>query len=171
MSLRQVFAAACLGLMASAAVAACGSGGAGSATQPDRPDAAATSPLETTECVKSPSALVGKALGLAVGKVIASEEGPVTVCAYTGRYQVLVRYQVGESSGEFAQDKQSMVRLHQPVSAVSGLGDEAFFASYTAIKPASFTLAARKDGTAVFITSPASLSAERALMSELLGKV
>jgi hypothetical protein len=110
--------------------------------------------------------MVSRALGLAVGKVVASIEGPVTVCAYTGRYEVLVRYQTGENASQFALDKQSAARLHQKVSTVSGLGDEAFLAA----SPPNFTLAARSHNMAVFITAPAAIGSERALMVQLLEK-
>jgi hypothetical protein len=194
MSLRQVTAAAVLGLMATATLAACSGGGApsnGAVAPPSAvapspvaqatsaappvtastPGAASTTAPNTTACVNAPSAAVGKALGLTVGKLVADDEGPVTVCAYTGRYEVLVRYQVGENASMFTQDRQTVARLQQSVSQVGGLGDQAFFASSTASKPDSYTLAARKNGTAVFITSPASLGAERTLMTELLQKV
>jgi hypothetical protein len=187
MSPHKVTAAVLLGLIGVTGLAACDTGGTPSrgaaapppATSPAVPKAPsapaasvpATTAPGTTECVHSPSALVGRALGLAVGKVVASAEGPVTVCAYTGRYEVMVRYQAGENAGQFAQDRRSVAKLRQSVSSVGGLGDEAYFASYTASRPASHTLATRKDGLAVFITSPASLSAERALMAELLGKI
>ena len=191
MSLRRVTAAALLGLTA-AAVAGCGGGspapppattpatgatgatgaaGATGATAPaTQPAAAGTTAAGGTKCVNSPSAAVGKALGLSVGAVVASAEGPVTVCAYTGRYEVLVRYQTGENASQFALDRQSASRLHQSVTAVGGLGDEAFFASLKAAGSPSYTLAARKNNMAIFITSPAALGPERTLMVQLLEK-
>jgi hypothetical protein len=114
--------------------------------------------------------VVGQALGLTVGKVVARAEGPVTVCAYTGRYEVLIRYQTGENPRQFSIDRQSASRLHQSVAAVGGLGDEAFFASLKAAGSPSYTLAARKDNTAIFITSPVALAPERTLMIQLLEK-
>jgi hypothetical protein len=189
MSLRQVTAAAVLGLMATAALAACSGGTASNGAAPPpavapsvasssagpvgsaKPGAAVTTAPSTTACVAAPSALVGRTLGLTVGKLVATPEGEVTVCAYTGRYEVVVRYQAGENSSQFTQAKQSVAKLQQSVSQVNGLGDQAFFASYTVSKPASYTLAARKNDTAVFITSPASLTAERTLMAELLQKL
>jgi hypothetical protein len=116
--------------------------------------------------------MVGKALGLPVGKLIPTVAGPVTICAYAGRYEVIVRYQTGETAAIFAQTRSSQASLqHQLVATVSGLGDSAYAARYTAGKPASNTLAARQGDLAIFITSPASLSAERALMKTLLAKV
>jgi hypothetical protein len=56
------------------------------------------------------------------------------------------------------------------VAAVGGLGDEAFFASLKAAGSPSYTLAARKDNTAIFITSPVALAPERTLMIQLLEK-
>jgi hypothetical protein len=153
---------------------------AGGRTAPAVPDtpvdgpaavSSAANAASSSQCSVSPSAVVGKALGLPVGKVIPSVEGPVTVCAYAGRYEVLVRYQTGESATSFAQARSSQASLHQSVTTVSGLGDGAYAARYTAGKPASNTLAAREGDIAVFITSPASIGAERALMTALLAKM
>jgi hypothetical protein len=183
MSLRKLAAAAILGLAACTA-AACDSQnspapGAGSPGQTPVP--AAASPGATagagghgatdSQCAAASSAVVGKALNLPVGKVVTSVEGPVTVCAYSGKYEVIVRYQVGESASQFARDRSSIAHLHQSVSGVGGVGNEAYFARYVAAGPASNTLAARKGAVAVFITSPAQLSAERTLMTDLLAKI
>lgn len=180
---RKAAAAALLGLVA-CATAACGSSSpqaaghpapAAGGTQPGavQPSSQSTAPVPATHtaCVNAPSSLVGKTLGLATGKLTANIEDPVTVCAYAGKYEVLVRYQSEISAAEFAQARSSQAALHQPVSTVSGLGDGAYFASYTASKPASNTLAAMKGDRAVFITSPAALSAERSLMTVLLSKM
>jgi hypothetical protein len=125
----------------------------------------------TSECANAPSTLVGKDLKLAVGKLIATAEGPVTVCAYAGRYEVIVRYQTGETSATFAQARTSQAGLHQAVGTVNGLGQSAYLASYTVRKPFSYTLGALDGDIAIFVTSPAPLSAESALMTDLLKKV
>jgi len=125
----------------------------------------------TSECANAPSALVGKDLKLAVGKITAEAEGPVTVCAYAGRHEVLVRYQAGETSTEFTQAREAQASLHQSVRTVKGLGDTAYLAIYKGIKPFSYTLGSLKGQIAIFITSPASLGPESALMTELLKKV
>lgn len=125
----------------------------------------------TSECGNAPSAVVGKDLKLAVGKVTAEAEGPVTVCAYAGPHEAIIRYQTGENAAEFAQARQSQASLHQSVRTVKGLGDAAYLASYTASKPFTYTLGSLKGEIAIFITSPASLGAESVLMTELLKKV
>lgn len=168
------------------AVAACSNssppaGGHAAPAVPDTPAggpaavsnaASAANAAGRSQCLVSPSDMVGKALGLPVGKVIPSVDGPVTVCAYAGRYEVIVRYQTGETATTFAQTRSSQASLrHQLVTTVGGLGDSAYLARYTASKPASNTLAAREGDIAIFITSPASISAERALMTTLLAKV
>lgn len=174
-------AAALLGLTA-CAVAACGNSSSPTAgrTAPAVPDTPAGAPsavssaaraASTSQCSVSSSAMVGKALGLSVGKVIPSVEGPVTVCAFAGRYEVLIRYQTGETAAEFARGKSSQQSLHQAVAAVGGLGDAAYSATDSAGRPQLYTLAVRSGDIAVFITSPARLSAERALMTKLLAKV
>ena len=124
-----------------------------------------------SDCAKAPSDQVGRALGLHVGTVTATIEGPVTVCAYAGRYPVVVRYQTGENPSEFEQAMRLQASLHEAVNTVNGLGDGAYFASYTAAKPVSNTLGALQGNTAVFITSPASSGAESTLMAELLKEV
>jgi poly(3-hydroxybutyrate) depolymerase len=132
---------------------------------------ASANAASTSECGNAPSALVGLDLKLAVGKLTATAEGPVTVCAYTGRYEVLVRYQTGETTAEFTQARTSQAGLHQAVDTVNGLGDAAYLASYTVRKPFSYTLGARQGDIAIFITSPVALSAESTLMTDLLKKV
>jgi poly(3-hydroxybutyrate) depolymerase len=165
MSVRKVAAVALVGTTVWAA-AACdsparvaGSGGA------------SANAASTSACANAPSALVGKDLKLPVGEVKAFIEGPVTVCAYSGRYEVIVRYQTGETAAEFAQARTSQASQHQSVGTVNGLGDSAYLASYTASGPISNTLGSLKGKIAIFITSPTLLGAERALMTDLLKKV
>jgi hypothetical protein len=102
---------------------------------------------------------------------VTSVDGPVSVCAYLGQYEVLVRFQVGENAGEFTQSRTSLVSLHQSVSDVAGLGDQAYFAIFGSGKRASNTLAARKGSIAVFVTAPTALATERSLMTQLLAKI
>ena len=190
-------AAALLGVMACAAVA-CGSpspsaspaspdvgtGPAGGATAPAATGIAATAPAPTStggaasddaaaasQCSIAPPALVVGALHLPAGRLTATAEGPVTVCAYAGRYEVLIRYQTGETAAEFAQGKSAQQSLRQAVAAVGGLGDAAYLATDSAGRPPLYTLAARSGDIAVFITAPAAPGAERALMTKLLAKV
>jgi hypothetical protein len=160
-------AAAC----SSAAPLHSGGGGAPAPATSQPAGSGTANAAASAQCAKAPAGQVGKALGLPVGKVTAIAEGPVTVCAYAGRYAVVVRYQTGENASEFAQARQNQVSLHEAVGTVNGLGDSAYFASYTASKPVSNTLGALKGGIAIFITSPASSAAEATLMAELLKKV
>ena len=127
-----------------------------------------TATASKTYCSRVPPSLIQSTLGLTVGKQQPVIEGPVAVCAYTGKYEVLVRYQINETATQFGQDKKSMASLRQTVAAVTGLGDGAFSARVRPGSPVSNTLAARKGSVAIFITSPASLVDERALMTILL---
>jgi hypothetical protein len=176
MLLPRIVATALIG-MTVCAVAACSNGSSSPAagrTAPatgPAPAGSSQSAADIAQCSYVPSTVVGEALRLPVGKLMANVEGPVTVCAYSGQYEVLVRYQTGETAAEFAQARSSQASLHQSVSTVGGLGDNAYLARYSASKPPSNTLAAKKGNTAIFITSPASLGPERTLMSELLAKV
>lgn len=186
MSRRTITTTLSCGMAAAAlaTVTACSGGQAGNSpsvgNQPGATAPAATALAQTparsatvagTYCAQAPSSVVGRALGLPTGRLIPTVEGPVTVCAYMGTDEVIVRYQVGENAGQFASDKSSMANLHQTVSTVGGLGDDAFFAKYTGGKQPSNTLAARKGIVAVFITAPAGLGVERTLMNRLLSKL
>ena len=102
---------------------------------------------------------------------MSSLEGPVSVCAYLGKYMVMVRYQTGESAREFRQSQQSLTSLHQSVRAVTGVGDRAYFASVGTAHGASNTLAALSGTVAVFVTAPRPLAFERSLMRHLLAKI
>jgi ribulose kinase len=82
-----------------------------------------------------------------------------------------VRFQVGENASDFTQGRASLVSLHQSVSVVSGLGDQAYFATVGSGQRASNTLAARKGTIAVFVTAPTPLAAERSLVTQLLAKL
>jgi hypothetical protein len=125
---------------------------------------------DSRACVAAPPALVGAALGLSVGAVVGSVEGPVTVCAYLGRHEVIVRFQRGENSAAFAAYRRATGAMHQLIAPVPGLGKGAYLAAYTLTKPPANTLAARRGRLAIFITSPALLGAERTLMVRLLAR-
>jgi hypothetical protein len=146
-------------------------GGAQTPAAPPGSAGAADNAASTSACSNVPSTMVGKALNIQTGKLIATAEGPVTICAYQGRYEVLIRYQNGETAAEFAQAGSSQANPHQTVAGVSGLGDDAYTATDTGTKPTLLTLGARHGDVAIFITSPASYGAERTLMTHLLAKV
>jgi hypothetical protein len=135
------------------------------------PSAAAAAEGKSPYCAQAPSSMVGSALNLPVGKQVTTVDGPVSVCAYLGKYEVLVRFQVGEDASEFTQSRTSLVSLHQAVSGVGGLGDQAYFATTGSGQRASNTLAALKGSIAVFVTTPKPLATERSLMTELLAKL
>lgn len=166
-----------LAVAACASVAACSGPAASGNPQPGSGGQAATAGAVThpavasTYCSKAPSSVVGSALGIQAGKLEATVEGPVTVCAYLGKDEVIVRYQVGEDAAQFAADKSSMSKLHQTVTSVSGLGDAAFFAKYGTGTSSSDTLAVRQGDMAVFITAPTALAPEKTLASKLLSKL
>ena len=173
-----------LASLAVGALAAC-SGSAGPPASPPQPGISAagnsaaagtgastgTPTASSTYCARVPSSLIKSALGLSVGKQDPLIEGPVAVCSYSGRYEVLVRYQVNENAAQFGQDEMSMASHHQTVASVSDLGDGAFSATMRAGESASNTLAARKGVVAIFITAPASLTSERTLMKILLNQL
>jgi hypothetical protein len=148
-----------------------GSGPAAAAGGTSAASPAAATGGKAPYCAQAPSSVVGSALKLPVGKQVTSLDGPVSVCAYLGKYEVLVRFQVGENTSEFSQSRTSLVGLHQSVSGVSGLGDQAYFATVGSGQRASNTLAALKGTIAVFVTAPTPLATERSLVTQLLAKL
>lgn len=168
MDLRRIAAVSVAGLALAGLAACSGPAGAqpGGAAAANPPAAAASSPY----CQKVPSSLVGSALGLPVGKQVVSIDGRVHVCAYQGRAEVLVRFQVAEDASQFRLSRQSLTKLHQSVSGVHGLGDQAYFARFGSGQQRSNTLAARKGALAIFVTAPKPLASERTLMTTLLAK-
>ena len=147
---------------APAAASSAGSSAAGSNTS--------VPSASTSYCSHAPASMIDATLGLTVGKLVPVIDGPVAVCAYTGKYEVIVRFQVNENASQFGQDQKSTVS-GQTVAAVTGLGDGAFSATTHGHPPTLYTLAARKGTVAVFITSPASLTAERTLMTRVLAQL
>lgn len=168
MTVKPVAAVAGLALAGLAACAA----PAGSAPSAGGPaPAASVGSVHSPYCEKAPPALVGSALGLPVGRQVTTIDGRVSVCSYLGRAGVLVRFQVAEDAGQFRAGKRSMRRLHQSVSGVRGLGDQAYFARFGSGRQRTNTLAVRQGSIAVFVTSPTSLTAERSLMTRLLARL
>jgi hypothetical protein len=148
-----------------------GPAAAAGGTSAASPAPAAAAGSKAPYCAQAPSSMVGSALKLPVGKQVTSLDGPVSVCAYLGKYEILVRFQVGENTSEFSQSRTSLVSLHQSVSGVSGLGDQAYFATVGSGQRASNTLAALKGTIAVFVTAPTALTTERSLVAQLLAKL
>ena len=169
-------AAAAILALASCAVAACSGPAVPPAALPSPAPPAHGSPATHTvasnprACAIAPSAMVGAALKLPAGRVVGTIEGPVTVCAYTGRYEVILRFQHGENAVEFADARQATGANHQLITAVAGLGKGAYLATYTLSKPPVNTLAVRRGKLAIFISSPAAPRAERKLMKHLLAR-
>jgi hypothetical protein len=169
-------AAAAILALACCAVAACSGPAVPPAALPSPAPSGHGSPATHTvannprACAIAPSAMVGAALKLPVGRVVGTIEGPVTVCAYTGRYEVILRFQRGENEVEFADARQATGANHQLITAVAGLGKDAYLATYTLSKPPVNTLAVRHGKLAIFITSPAAPHAERNLMKHLLAR-
>jgi len=169
---RRITAATIAGLALTALTACSGTSGA----MPAMPNGAASSgPAapgpQAPYCAQAPASMVSAALRLPLGKQVTTAEGPVSVCAYLGRYMVMVRYQSGENAREFTEGRESLARLHQAISSVRGLGDQAYFASAGSGKRETNTLAAREGPIAVFLTAPRPLASERSLMTRLLGRL
>lgn len=169
---RRITAAMTAGLALTALAACSGTTGA----TPAMPNGAnssvpGTPGTQAPYCAQAPAAMVSSALQLPLGKQVTSAEGPVSVCAYLGKYMVMVRYQSGENAKEFTAGRQSLGRLHQAVSNVHGLADQAYFASAGSGRRETNTLAAREGSIAVFLTAPKPLASERSLMTRLLGRL
>jgi hypothetical protein len=113
----------------------------------------------------------GAAPAMPNGATSSTPAGPGGRAAYLGKYMVMVRYQSGENAKEFTEGRESLTRLHQAVSSVHGLADQAYFASAGSGRRETNTLAAREGPIAVFLTAPKPLASERSLMHRLLGKL
>ncbi len=114
--------------------------------------------------------MVGSALGKTVGEPTMQDNPPVRLCYYgigSNARAVLVRYQTGTSADYFAQARAGFESHGEKTADVAGVGDQA----YSSLLGSVSTLVARKGGTEVLITAPASLDGERQLMLQILPKL
>jgi hypothetical protein len=118
------------------------------------------------------AATIKTELGLDVKEATIEGNAPVRVCQFapggtTG--SAIVRFQGKEDAQQFATAKQIFKDSGQPVTDVTGLGDEAYSSTLGSSKIVINTIVARKGSLEVLITSQASLEQEKAFAAKLLG--
>ena len=151
--------AACSGSSGATPAMPNGAGGSGPSSPGSSGSTLAAGDSKAPYCAQAPASMVSSALRLPLGKQVTTAEGPVSVCSYLGRYMVMVRYQSGENAREFTEGRASLSHLHQAVTDVHGLGDQAYFASAGSGQRQTNTLAAREGTIAVFLAPPPRRSA------------
>jgi hypothetical protein len=132
-------------------------------------------PTSNVNCGIVSVAEVNAALGTAVGgRHIDNSNLPATVCTYSGgtaAKTVVIRFQTGQDSFTFADDKASLSSNGQQITDVSGYGDEAYTSVLTAPGGiAVTTLVARKGDVVVLISAPTALGPVETLMQKILSQ-
>lgn len=80
-------------------------------------------------CADAPAAAVNAALGTSVGAPSTQTNGSVTVCTYSSTspiQTVIIRVDTASSAGTFAAEKSQASTGGQTVTAVTGVGDDAY---------------------------------------------
>ena len=112
---------------------------------------------------------VNAALGTTVGAPTSVVNGSVTVCTYKQSIgEVIVRFDTASSPSAFAAGKAGMTAHSEPVTAISGFGDEAYTSTIGTGTYATNTIVVRKGSTELLITGPASLPQVEALASQVV---
>jgi hypothetical protein len=132
-------------------------------------------PTSNVTCGIVSVAEVNAALGTTAGaRHIDNSNLPATVCTYSGgtaSRTVIVRFQTGQDTYTFADDKASLNSNGQQTTDVSGYGDEAYTSVLTA--PGGIevtTLVARKGDVVVLISAPTALGPIETLMQKILSQ-
>ena len=131
-------------------------------------------PSSSVTCAIVGVAEVNAALGTAVTARHLDTNPPATVCTFAGgtpSRTVIVRFQTGQDTYTFADDKAVYDSGGQTTTAVSGYGDEAF----TSVLPVPgsigvTTLVARKGDVEVLISAPTALGPIETLMQKILSQ-
>jgi len=131
-------------------------------------------PSSSVTCAIVTVAEVNAALGTAVTARHLDTNPPATVCTYAGgtpSRTVIVRFQTGQDTNTFADDKAVYDSGGQTATDVSGYGDEAFTSALPV--PGSIgvtTLVARKGDIEVLISAPTTLGPIETLMQKILSQ-
>ena len=129
----------------------------------------AASTASSHTCSSVTAAMVNTALGTNVGDPTSTVNGPVTVCTYkSSTGQVIVRFASGTTAASFAAAKSQFTAHGEPVTTVTGLGDEAYSSSIGTGTYAVNSIVLRKGSEELLITGPASLSQVQAFAQQLL---
>jgi hypothetical protein len=118
---------------------------------------------------------VNAALGTAVGaRHVDSSSPPATVCTYSGgtpSKTVIVRFQTGQDTYDFANGKATLNSDRQTTTDVTGYGEEAYTSALSGPGGiAVTTLVARKGDVVVLISAPTALGPIETLMLKVLSQ-
>ena len=142
--------------------------GAGSSSTASTSTTAAST-ASSHSCSSVTAAMVNAALGTSVGDPTTTLNGPVTVCTYkSSTGQVIVRFQSGTTPASFESAKSQFTAHGEPVTTVTGLGDEAYSSTIGTGSEAINSIVVLKGSEELLITGPASLSQVQAFATQLL---
>ena len=130
--------------------------------------------VQETACALISSPVVSSSMGTTVGVPKSVVKGPVTVCTYRAinpSKSVVIRYDIASSQSAFTADESVLETHHQAISAVTGLGDEAYSTSVSTGQGAVNTVVARQNSLEVLVTGTAPLSNTLDLVQAILTKV
>lgn len=93
-------------------------------------------------------------LGVTVTKPSVTADGPVTVCTYTGAKVLLVRFETGMSSADFAEARKGFDANGESTKSFTGLHLPAYSSVLGSGRFATSTLAVLKGSTELLVTGP-----------------
>jgi len=135
------------------------------------PDADAGGPAAQPSCALVSAAVIKASLGVDVKEPTQSTNDAVIGCTYAptadGR-TVLVRFQTGQDRSAFARGRQGVEGSGQPTTDVD-LFDGAYSSSTEFGDIVTNTLVSRKGSVEMLVTADASIEAEKALITKVLG--
>jgi hypothetical protein len=126
-------------------------------------------------CTVATAALVSEKLGFTLQGPNVDRGPAATVCTYDNPSMPLqaatIQVQTQATSEGFAKGRDGFATHGEPVTAVAGLGDEAYSASLTVTSTTNTTLVARRGPIEVLITTTAPSDRIPALMTAILALV
>jgi hypothetical protein len=126
-------------------------------------------------CTVATAALVNEKLGFGVAGPNIDRGGAATVCTYdnlSDRSQaVTVQVQTQATPDSFAKGREGFATHGEPVTAVPGLGDEAYSASLSVANLTNSTLVARRGSVEVLVTATVPANRLPPLMTAILALV
>lgn len=134
-------------------------------TQPAGPSAAPA-------CAVAPPALLKQTLNLDVSAPTQTGAGTFVECTYlggVGGQTVTIRVETQQDHASFADRRRASDADGQPTSDVTGVGDEAYQSSVEFGDIITNTLVARKGTVEVRVIAVATIDAEKALLTTLIG--
>jgi len=149
---RRSFPALAGVLLVGSLVAACSTSNSGTGSTTSNPD------RSRGLCTLITPAEVEAITGSAVGTPRSVLQGDTTDCTYSAgnaSHSVLIRYVIPANAASFAGDERSVASQGKQVTAVPGLGDQAFAVSETVGGTTKNSVVARKGTTMVLVSGTA----------------